>query len=370
MARPSARLEALIRFNAALLFAPAQTGRRLLEGLAPEGLSGASPEELAAAGGLSLEAAGRLKAEAAAFDLEAELALCERLGARFLSCEDAEFPDLLKSVSDPPLILYARGSLAPQAAALAFVGSRRPTPYGLRMARFLAGRAAEGGLTVASGLARGIDTAAHRAALAAGGRTWAVLGSGLSRLYPPENEGLARDIVSSGGCVLSEYPLSTPPLPANFPRRNRIVAGLAWGTVVVEGTDRSGSLITARLACEQGRPVFAVPGPADSPLSQAPHRLIREGAKLVATMEDVWEELPPALRPAPRVAGQGRPQAPLPGEHQKILELLGSESRCLEDLGCETGLDLPRLSAILFEMELQGLLRAVPGQRYAKKTVG
>jgi DNA processing protein len=215
-------------------------------------------------------------------------------------------------------------------------------------------------------LARGIDTEAHRAALEAKGRTWAVLGSGLGRIYPPENEPLAREIVSSGGCVLTEHPLRTPPLGANFPRRNRIVSGLCWGTLVVEGTGRSGSLITARLACEQGRQVFAVPGPADSPLSEAPHRLIREGAKLAASMQDVWEELPPGARP--QAEAPVRPSTT--PQEDKILELLGPDSRTLEELVSAAGLDLPCLSAILFEMELKGLLGPMPGQRYAKKIVG
>lgn len=294
------------------------------------------------------------------FDPRAEWARAGELGLSLLFRGEPGYPELLRSIADAPLVLYVQGRFEPGRDALAFVGSRQPTPYGRRMTRQLV-REAAGRFVIASGLARGIDTEAHRAALDAGGATWAVLGSGLARLYPPENESLARDIAAGGGCLISEFPLDAEPLPANFPRRNRVVAGLSWGTVVVEGRDRSGSLITARLAAAQGREVFAVPGPADSPLSEAPLRLISQGARLVRSMRDIVSDLPPACQ---EPSGPGL----LAPEHEKILQLLGSEARSVTELKADSGLEVSRLTGLLFELELQDLIESVPGQRYAKKS--
>ena len=300
------------------------------------------------------------------FDARGEWRRAREMGLSLLFRDEPGFPELLRSISDAPLVLYVWGRFEPEKDALAFVGSRQPTPYGRRMTRQLV-REAAARFVITSGLARGIDTEAHRAALDAGGTTWAVLGSGLGRLYPPENAALAREITSGGGCLLSEFPLDAPPLPGNFPRRNRIVAGLSWGTVVVEGRDQSGSLITARLAAQQGREVFAVPGPADSALSEAPLRLISQGARMARSLADILPELPPgcqradARRPAPL-------KALLAPEHEKILQLLGSETRSVAELGEESGLDISSLTQTLFELELQDLVEAVPGQRYAKKS--
>jgi DNA processing protein len=232
------------------------------------------------------------------------------------------------------------------------------------MARALA-REAAAQVVVVSGLARGIDTEAHQAALEAGGVTWAVLGGGLGRLYPPENEPLARRIVETGGCLISEHPDGEEPRPGYFPRRNRVISGLSWGTVVVEGAAQSGSLITARCAVEQGREVFAVPGPADSALSAACHQLLREGAMPLCAMRDIWHLLPPACRPSSQ--GAPRPARGLPQAQEKILELLGPDALTVEELVKRAGLDLSGLSNILLDMEFQDLVEALPGQRYAKK---
>ena len=229
-------------------------------------------------------------------------------GDRVLAPSDAEYPELLRALSGAPQRLWVRGSLAP-APTVAGSGSRRRTPYGLRMARSLAAGLAEAGVTVVSGLARGIDTAGHEAALGAGGVSWAVLGSGLDRLYPPENAGLAAGLVAGGGAVLSEQPPGQGPRPGFFPARNRIISGLSWAVVVVEGDPKSGSLITARWAADQGREVLAVPGPADSVLSRGPLELLRAGARPAADAEDVLALLPGWVRrpePAP-VAKPGRP---------------------------------------------------------------
>ncbi|MDX6768519.1 MAG: DNA-processing protein DprA [Elusimicrobiota bacterium] len=305
------------------------------------------------------------RARALAFDGERELERVEAMGARVLDCD--ELPDLLRSIIDPPTALYALGELAPR-HAVAVVGSRGPTPYGLRMARRLAGDAAAAGLVVVSGLARGIDAAAHRAALDAGGTTWAVIGSGLGCLYPPEHADLARELVAAGGALLTEMPLDMAPLPDNFPRRNRLVSGLAWATVVVEGRHRSGSGVTAKQALEQGREVLAVPGPADSPLSEVPLRLLAGGAGLARNLDDILAVLPPgAGRPAPTRPDEGSPPD-LEDEEGRILSLLGSDALSLDELARASGLDTARLSSIMFGLELKSLVVFVPGQRYAQKT--
>jgi DNA processing protein len=288
---------------------------------------------------------------AKAFRVEEELERAEKLGISLLFRDDPGYSDWLNSVEDAPLVLYGRGSPI-DATGLAVVGSRRPTPYGLRMARRIAGELAEAGLAVVSGLARGIDAEAHEAALAAGGATWAILGSGLAKMYPSEHARLADRIVDSGGWVASEFCLDMPPLGENFPRRNRVVSGLCWATIVVEGRLKSGSLITAKAALKQGREVFAVPGPFDSPLSEAPHALIGDGAAIWKGLAGLREAMPPGVR--------------LAKEQEKILEFIGSEAPTVETLARELGLPLARLSGWLMELEIMNLIKRVEGQRYAK----
>ncbi|MBI4677471.1 MAG: DNA-protecting protein DprA [Elusimicrobia bacterium] len=279
---------------------------------------------------------------------------------------EAGYPQLLGSIPDPPRTLHYLGVLDPGARGIAFVGSRAPTAYGRRMARSLAGDAARSGFVVVSGLARGLDTEAHQAALAAGGLTWAVLGCGLDRVYPPENKRLAERIVESGGCVLSEFEPGTPPLPEHFPRRNRVIAGLCWATVVVEGRVKSGSLITARLAASQGREVLAVPGPADSELSAAPHLLLREGAKPAGRLQDIVDELPPECRVFAASKGTQAPGPVLSAEKARLLDLIGHAGTTLEELVMGAGLDFSLVSHIIFQLELEGLVEPLEGQRYAR----
>lgn len=285
------------------------------------------------------------------------------MGARVL--ETGELPELLRSISDPPVALYVLGELSSR-HAVSVVGSRGPTPYGLRMARRLAGDAAASGLVVVSGLARGIDAAAHEAALLSQGATWAVLGSGLARLYPEEHAGLARRIVAGGGALLSEYPLDMPPLGENFPKRNRLVSGLSWATIVVEGRERSGSGVTVREALEQGREVLAVPGPADSPLSEVPHRCLSQGAALCRGLEDIRAVLPPGA--AAPLDGKGGPAAPERGDDEaRVLEALGAESASIDELVRRTGLSAGELGSLLFSLEMAGLVLSCPGGRFAQE---
>jgi DNA processing protein len=290
---------------------------------------------------------------------EAEWQAVEETKTRLYLWQEPAYPALLRQISTAPPIIYVRGQpLGDGQPALAFVGSRRSSYYGERMARQLAGDVAEAGVVVVSGLARGIDSHAHAEALARGGQTWAVLGSGLDRLYPRENKKLAEKIMESGA-LISEFPLATQPLPAHFPRRNRTIAGLTYGTVVVEGDEKSGSLITARLATEEGREVFAVPGPVTSSLSNGPHILIQNGAKLVRHAADILEECPENFRALFKpVAGVG---AEAPPEYRGVLEELKSTPLSRDILTERCRIDSGKLGALITEMELRGLVRSLPG---------
>src|SRR5437867_4624134 len=282
---------------------------------------------------------------------------------------DERYPELLRAIYDPPAVLYCDGSVEPgDRQAVAIVGSRQATPYGLRVTERLASELSGQGCTIVSGFARGIDEAAHRAALAAGGRTIAVLGCGLDVDYPPGHASLRAEIAGSGA-ALTEFDPGTPPRATNFPRRNRIISGLALGVVVVEAADDSGSLITARLALEQGREVFAVPGPIDVPTSQGPHGLLKQGATLVETVDDIVEELLPQLdRPLQTLKTE--PIAALP-EHvelspseRTVLEVMSREPLHLDDLTERSRLTTPAVAAILLGLELKALVKQLPGQRY------
>ncbi len=307
----------------------------------------------------------------------ARLAAC---GGRVVGAADPAMPPRLRAIVDCPAVLFVRGDLAALSApTVAVVGSRRATAAGARIARRLAGELAERGVVVASGLAQGIDAEAHRGALEAGGRTVAVLGSPLDRIYPAVHGKLAERIAGQGALV-SEYPFGLRPLRHHFPWRNRIISGLSLGVVVVEAAERSGSLITARLGAEQGREVFAVPGSILNPLAGGCHRLIKDGAKLVERVEDVLEELPAgelleaaagALRPEHPASRAERADAPPPAgaedpERALVLDRLGYEPAGVEALVGRTGLTPERVYSILLQLELGGRVRMDPAGRYAR----
>ena len=290
---------------------------------------------------------------------------------------DERYPELLHAIYDPPAVLYCDGLPEPSdRQAVAIVGSRQATPYGFRITETLAGELSALGFTILSGFARGIDAAAHRAALAAGGRTIAVLGCGLDVDYPPGHASLHAEIAGSGA-VLTEFAPGTPPRATNFPRRNRIISGLALGVVVVEAAEDSGSLITARLALEQGREVFAVPGPIDVPTSRGPHGLLKQGAKLVETVDDIVEELLPQLErpllrpaqaagPAPACRRRTAAHDLTPGE-RAVLGLVGKEPLHLDDLTEQSRLPAAEVARILLGLELKALVDQLPGQQYCLK---
>jgi DNA processing protein len=300
-----------------------------------------------------------------------QAALAARCGARLVLLDDPEYPPLLRPIELPPPFLLVRGELLPDdSLAAAIVGSRRGTPYGLRVAETLGRDLGSRGVTVVSGLARGVDTAAHQGALDPGGRTVAVLGSGVDVVYPPENRRLAGKVLEAGALV-SQFPMGTPPLTHHFPARNRLIAGMTLGTVVVEAAERSGALITARLAGELGREVYAVPGNVSSPGSHGTNALIRDGAKLVQGWEDIVEEWPSEWRGALRQpsadapASEGREPEINSGE-RAILSALGDEPVAVDTLVEESHLPSSQVSAGLLALELRGLVRRITGQRYVR----
>lgn len=296
--------------------------------------------------------------------IDAALAWADEPGNHLVTLADAAYPQALLAADDPPILLYAKGRLELlKRPALAIVGSRNATKQGEATATAFAAALSAAGLTVASGLALGIDAAAHRGALAERGSTIAVIGTGADRIYPARNEDLARQIAERG-VIVSEFPLGTPPVAANFPRRNRLIAGLARGCLVVEAAERSGSLITARLAAEAGQEVFAIPGSIHSPLSKGCHKLLKQGAKLVESAQDILEE----LRWEAVVAAAPAASAPLPEDpaSAQLLVALGYQPCDLDTLAERSGLTPERLLAMLLPLELAGHVAQLPGGRYQR----
>jgi len=309
-----------------------------------------------------------------------ELARAAAAGVKVISLDDVAYPSHLKQIYDPPLILYVRGKDAMiSQPGIALVGTRHPTPYGLGMAERLSCDLAARGLVIFSGMARGVDTAGHRGALAGKGTTVAVFGTGVDVAYPKENTRLMDQILASGGAVISEFPMGTFAAPQNFPIRNRIISGISLGVLVVEAAEYSGTRITARCALEQSRDVYAVPGNVTNKNSWGPNTLIKQGAKLVATWEDVWEELPTDVRL--RLQPEGANESPagqtaslfqeseLPPHEKKIFALLkADEATHIDEIveRLEPGLSSSEIFAALFELELAGKVKQLPGKNFVK----
>src|SRR5271156_137108 len=306
---------------------------------------------------------------------EKELAAVRNIpNCTLINWTDPEYPQNLLQIYDPPVLLYVRGD--PQILnhpSISIVGTRRPTLYGTQMAERLGRDLAARGLVIASGMARGLDAIGHQGAMAANGRAIGVLGTGIDVCYPKENKKLYEKVLERGA-IISEFPLRTHPAPENFPIRNRIVAGMPLGVIVVEGAQYSGSLITARLAMEFGREVFAVPGNVTQPVSFAPNQLIKQGAKLVTNAEDVVEELPTPVRAA--LVKAERPEAEqrnlivsasLNPSEKKLYELLSAdESRHIDDIVERSGLNSSEVLATLFDLEMKGIVRQSPGKQFSK----
>lgn len=310
--------------------------------------------------------------------LERELRLIEKYGAEAISYLDEEYPENLKQIYDPPIILYVKGNILPEDKfALAVVGSRNASRYGIITAERLGYELASRGLTVISGLARGIDAAGHRGALKANGRTIAVLGNGLADIYPPEHMGLA-DEIAKNGVVVSEFPMEAAPLKDNFPRRNRVISGLSLGVVVVEAAKNSGALITADFALEQGRELYAVPGQARAVTSYGTNMLIRQGAKLVETADDIIEELQDVIKGNLRmentaqINGESKMASfPAAGnlnesEH-KVFGAIKVEPTFIDDIIDLADISTSEILDCLTKLELKGLIEQLPGKLYVKK---
>lgn len=324
--------------------------------------------------GLSPAAAAALTAPVSA-NIDADLAWLARSGGWLLACTDPAFPPQLAEVSHAPPVLYGLGEAATlRTPQLAMVGSRTPTAVGRRTALEFASHFAQAGLTVTSGLARGIDAACHEGALRAGGLTVAVCGTGLDQVYPQDHLKLA-DRIAAQGALVSEFPPATPPLAGNFPRRNRIISGLARGTLVVEAARDSGSLITARYALRQNREVFAIPGSIHSPLSQGCNQLLKDGAKLVQRADDLLTDVQIPLENIPLVKQSlGDLQAPVGGgrrldkDYKMLLDALGFEPASIDDLVDRTGLAPQSIASMLLILELEGRLTPQPGAVYCRVT--
>jgi DNA processing protein len=336
---------------------------------------------MAAVRGIGTDSAARMREGIATADPETEMAKADAAGVRILVRGEPDYPIALTYLTDAPPVLYVKGTLVPgDAQAMALVGMRKCSLYGQDQAERLAGGLARCGFTIVSGLARGIDSAAHRGAMDAGGRTIAVLGNGLATVYPPENRKLAETVVAHGALV-TEFPMDFGVAAENFPRRNRIIAALSMGVIVVEAGRQSGALITARLGAELGKEVFAVPNRVDAPGAAGAHALIRDGAKLVESVADVLEEFPDLGLQAPAGAGP----APAPGdptaagarqgtlglraslspEESQLVEAMDGEPLALDALIQRTGLAPARVSGALTLLELKGLVRALPGGHFA-----
>jgi len=348
-----------------------QISRLLLEQFGSAGgVLAASRGALCGVSGVGPKLADKIARARQDFDAAAELALCRRQGVNVVERGAPEYPAPLENIPDPPSLLYVKGRLEPRdQLAIALVGSRHCTPYGTRTAERLAAALARTGFTVISGLARGIDAAAHRGAIKAGGRTIAVLANGLGSVYPPEHEDLARAVVEAGAMV-SEMPMRQAPLAGLFTQRNRIISGLSLGVVVVEATPRSGSLSTAAHAVEQNREVFAVPGPADSLSSRGCHRLIRDGARLVETVDDILEELGPLVhevRTDPEEPPVRHPaELALSDSERSLLGDLDDQPTGVDDLITRTGMTAGQVMATLSVLELKRLVRRLPGHRFVR----
>src|SRR5208282_3960127 len=301
-------------------------------------------------------------------------AAIRKVGGKLVNWKDPEYPQSLLQIYDPPVMLYVRGDMGIlNSPSLSIVGTRRPTVYGTQMAERIGRDLASRGLTIVSGLARGIDAIAHQGAMAAGGRAIGVLGTGIDVCYPKENKKLYEKVLERGA-IISEFPTGSHPAPENFPVRNRIVAGMPLGVVVVEGAQYSGSLITARLAMEFGREVFGVPGNVTQAVSFAPNQLIKQGAKLVTNAEDVIEELPTPVRAA--LVQAERPEseqrnllaaAALKPVEKKLYDLLSTDDpRHIDDIVECSGLNSSEVLATLFDLEMSGMIRQLPGKQFSK----
>ncbi len=343
----------------------------------PEAIQSATFSDLVAAGDVSPAFARAIQQPLPSetqHQIERELMALEKGKFHLFSLLDQEYPSRLKMIPDPPPLIYSTGQLAEcDHHALALVGSRNATHQGKAFTRRLSANLASLGFTIVSGLARGIDSAAHEGALSSSGRTVAVLGCGIDKLYPPEHRSLRRQIENQGA-ILSEFPIGTPPHPSHFPQRNRLISGLSLGVIVTEASSQSGSLITARFATEQNREIFAVPGNVSNALSRGPHHLIKQGAKLVEEPSDVVEEILPMLEPSFREHVEKQQSSnpsqsstvALGPEEQQVLKEIALEPISLDALLAQVGFSPSEIMSVLLSLEIKGLIKQLPGLQYVR----
>jgi DNA processing protein len=376
----SADIESWLRLIRAEGIGPVTFAKMLKHFGSVERILGASVSELAKIEGIGFRTAERIASTREKFNAVAELELARKLGVWLVNLADERYPPVLKRIYDPPPVLYVKGSLGRQDnLAMSIVGSRHCSIYGKEQASRFAHFLGSAGFTICSGMARGIDTAAHQGALSAGGRTIAVQGCGLARVFPPENKKLFEMIAESGACV-SELPLDAEPLAVNFPPRNRIIAGLSLGTIVVEAAQRSGALITAKAALDYDREVMAVPGKIDSPLSKGAHQLIKQGATLIESVEDIMDALgqigEQLQEHTSNAAAEASARAEKPlfdtsrlklsDSEKKIYDYLTKEPSHIEQIIAETNLMPGVVNATLISLRLKGLIKQLPGSLFAK----
>ncbi|MCL5097712.1 MAG: DNA-processing protein DprA [Candidatus Omnitrophica bacterium] len=336
----------------------------------PLAVLSASRQQLLQVKGISEETAGAIVKWEKTLDLSAELGRIRDFGCQILTWADSDYPALLRQIYDPPIVLYIKGRLTERDRnAVALVGSRLATYYGLEVARKLAYQLAYVGVTAVSGGARGIDTAVHQGALSAQGRTIAVLGTGINLVFPPENAALFERIAANGA-LITQFPFNRPADKQTFPIRNRIVAGMTLGTVVVEAGLASGALITANMAVDNGRQVFAVPGRIDSPRSKGCHELIKRGAKLCESAEDILSEFeylfPPSNRPPSPAETGVLPSLELTPNEQKVYDSLGNEEITIDDVIRRSGLPSSAVSVALLSLEMKRLIKQLPGKLFVR----
>lgn len=348
---------------------PLARQRLLTQFGSPAEILAASAAELQVVQGVGPKLAKRIANAKHEIDVDAQIQLAHNNKVNILLESSENYPPMLNEIHDPPGVLFTRGSLQPvDKLAVAIVGTRHATRYGIDQTNKLATSLAKAGITVVSGMARGIDTVAHKAALAAGGRTIAVLASGVLKPYPPENAELAKQIARQG-CVLSEAAPTMPPISGMFPQRNRIISGLSLGTIVVEAAERSGALITARHAWEQNRDVFAVPGSIDSRVSVGPHKLLRDGAKLVTSIDDVLEELGPLAHTVEREDGSTirvPAEVSLNEVEQRVLQSVEPKGSLIDEVTQTSGLPVHRVLSTISVLEMRSLIRRIGGNRVAR----
>jgi len=343
--------------------------KRLLDRFkTPEAVFRAPIKELLGIEGLGEKVAGEIKKGPLKKMVERELSLLGKVGGKIITVKDDDYPKRLIDIYDPPALLYVRGELRREdGLAVAIVGSRKTAPYGRWITEKMGEDLARHGVTVVSGMARGIDSVAHKGAIQGGGRTIAVLGCGVDIIYPSENRNLFHQIIEHGA-VISEFPMGSPPEGGHFPKRNRIISGLSMGVVIVQASAESGSLITAGYALEQGRDVFAVPGNVGAEGSRGTNRLIKDGAKLVESSEDILEEILPQWRREEGAAQEREARGPDLAEDEEILyKLLGETPLHIDAIIRESQLDPGKVSSLLLNLELKGLISQWPGKCFSKK---